>query len=70
MIDWVENGVEPVTLNATHLAGDYIGQSEQLCGWPLRPYWINNGSTMICQYDQKSIDTWHYTFDAFKSPVY
>lgn len=70
MIDWVENGVEPVTLNATHLAGDYIGQSQQLCGWPLRPYWKNNGSTMICEYDQASIDTWHYTFDAFQSPVY
>ncbi len=70
LINWVENATVPVTLNATHLSGDYKGQSEQLCAWPLRPYWTGNGTTMECEYDQASIDTWMYTLDAFKLPVY
>jgi tannase len=70
MIDWVENGVEPVTLNATHLAGTYEGQSAQICSWPLRPMWLNNGTTMECQYDQASIDSWLYDMDAYPMPLY
>jgi tannase len=38
MIDWVENGVQPTTLNATYLAGVDEGQNAQICAWPLRPY--------------------------------
>jgi tannase len=68
MIDWVENGVEPTTLNATVLQGEYEGETQDICGWPLRPYW-NNG-TMECQYDQASINSWLYNFDAIKMPVY
>jgi len=70
MIDWVENGVEPVTLNATHTTGDFEGQSAQICSWPLRPMWINNGTTMECQYDQASIDSWLYDMDAYSMPLY
>lgn len=70
MIDWVENGIVPTTLNATHLAGDDKGESASICAWPLRPFWTNNGTTMECQYDQASINTWLYDFDAFKMPVY
>lgn len=69
MIDWVENNVTPTTLNATILLGDYKGDNAQICAWPLRPYWTDN-STMICQYDQASIDTFNYTFDAYKLPLY
>ncbi|RDW69271.1 carboxylic ester hydrolase-29 [Coleophoma cylindrospora] len=70
MIDWVEKGVKPTTLNATVLQGSNKGQNEQICAWPLRPMWSDNGTTMNCEYDQASINTWMYTFDAFKMPVY
>ncbi|OCL14091.1 feruloyl esteras-like protein B precursor [Glonium stellatum] len=70
LIDWVEKGIEPKTLNATVLQGEYMGENRQICGWPLRPLWTGNGTTMECVYDQPSIDTWHYNFDAFKMPVY
>ena len=70
LIDWVEKGIQPTTLNATVLQGKHIGEQQQICGWPLRPYWTNNGTNMECQYDQASIDSWLYDFDAFKIPVY
>lgn len=70
MIDWVENGVVPVTLNGTILEGDFKGQNGQICAWPLRPYYKNNGTTLECQYDQASLDTWNYTFDAYNVPLY
>ncbi|KAF3762019.1 tannase and feruloyl esterase [Cryphonectria parasitica EP155] len=70
MIDWVENGVEPVLLNATVLSGDNEGQTGKLCSWPLRPLWTNNGTTMDCVFDQASYDTWIYDFDAYPLPLY
>ncbi|TEY54697.1 hypothetical protein BOTCAL_0239g00190 [Botryotinia calthae] len=70
LIEWVENGTVPVTLNATHLAGDYKGDNAQICAWPLRPLWINNGTTQDCVFDQPSYDSWTYTFDAYKRPLY
>nr|XP_036581263.1 tannase subunit protein [Colletotrichum truncatum]KAF6789531.1 tannase subunit protein [Colletotrichum truncatum] len=63
VIDWVENGAAPDTLNST-------GDISTLCRWPLRPLWTDNGAKFDCVYDQASIDTWKYTFDAFKVPVY
>jgi tannase len=70
LIEWVENGTLPTTLNATYLAGKNLGENAQICAWPLRPFWSNNGTTMECQYDQASIDTWHYNMDAYKLPLY
>lgn len=69
LIDWVEQGDEPVTLPASATSGPFNG-SQPLCAWPLRPYYADNGTTQECQYDQESIDTWQYEFDAFKMPVY
>lgn len=70
MIDWVESSVEPIAgLNATVASGTYAGEVQQLCAFPLRPLWSSN-STMSCVYDQASIDSWDYTLDAFKMPVY
>jgi tannase len=69
MIDWVEKGIEPQTLNATVLQGAHIGENAQICQWPLRPLWSSNG-TMECVYDQTSIDTWHYDLDAIPVPVW
>jgi len=68
LIDWVEHGIEPVTLNATHLAGDLEGQRAEICAWPLRPLWRDGEEQ--CVYDQASIDSWHYDLDAFQVPVY
>lgn len=70
LIDWVENGKEPLTLNATVLQGENLGQSQQICAWPLRPLWANNGTSLECVYDQSSIDSWQYDLDAFAMPVY
>ncbi|CAK7236643.1 hypothetical protein SCUCBS95973_009677 [Sporothrix curviconia] len=67
LIDWVENGIEPHTLNGTVTS---TGEQQQICPWPLRPFWINNGSTLDCQYDQKSLDTWKYDLDAFRMPIF
>ncbi|KAM0158145.1 hypothetical protein ACHAPG_004242 [Botrytis cinerea] len=70
LIDWVENGNTPTTLNATVLQGEFEGEEQQICAWPLRPMWSNNGTTMVCEYDQASIDSWIYDFDSFPVPVY
>ncbi|KAF2833293.1 feruloyl esteras-like protein B precursor [Ophiobolus disseminans] len=70
LIEWVENGVKPETLRATHTAGDEKGQSAEICAWPLRPYWVNNGTNMECVYDQASVDSWMFEFDAWKMPLY
>ncbi|KAK0663835.1 Tannase [Lasiodiplodia hormozganensis] len=70
MIDWVENGVVPERLNATVSSGDNAGETQMLCNWPLRPLWSGNTTDFDCVYDQASIDSWTYTFDAFKMPVY
>ena len=69
MIDWVENGVAPDRLNATVASGDHEGETQEICQWPLRPSWRDN-ATMNCEYDQDSINSWMYTFDAFKRPIY
>ncbi|PWY64458.1 putative tannase [Aspergillus eucalypticola CBS 122712] len=70
IIDWVENNIEPVRLNGTVGAGDNAGQIMEICAWPLRPYWTNDGKNLECEYDQASIDTWLYEFDGVPVPVY
>lgn len=70
LIDWVEKGVEPKTLNATVLQGPNAGKNEQICAWPLRPYWTDKGTKMDCVYDRASIDSRIYDLDAIKLPVY
>lgn len=70
LIDWVENGVEPTTLNATVLQGEHIGENRQICAYPLRPYWPNNSTTMECVYDESSIESWTFDLDSFLLPVY
>ncbi|KAJ9300576.1 hypothetical protein DTO271G3_1740 [Paecilomyces variotii] len=70
MIDWVENGVKPSRLNATVSSGPYAGETQMLCQWPTRPLWHGNSSSFDCVHDQKSIESWTYSFPAFKVPVY
>ncbi|KIX98789.1 uncharacterized protein Z520_05250 [Fonsecaea multimorphosa CBS 102226] len=72
MIDWVEKGVVPTTLNATVLQGPNKGQNQQICAWPLRPVWSSsaNATSPQCRYDQKSVDYWNYDLDAFNVPIY
>ncbi|KAM0135386.1 hypothetical protein ACHAQE_003703 [Botrytis cinerea] len=64
MIEWVENGIAPSTLNNTGTA------APTLCKWPLRPLWSNNGTSFDCVYDQASWDSWIYDFDAYSTPIY
>ncbi|KAJ5793059.1 tannase [Penicillium pulvis] len=70
IINWVEHGIEPVRLNGTVSLGENAGDIMEICSWPLRPYWTDNGSKLECQYDQTSIDTWLYEFDGVPVPVY
>uniref|UniRef100_L2GEC1 Carboxylic ester hydrolase n=1 Tax=Colletotrichum fructicola (strain Nara gc5) TaxID=1213859 RepID=L2GEC1_COLFN len=72
MIDWVENGNKPDRLNATVTSSTNVnaGETQMLCQWPSRPLWKGNSSDFDCVNDAKSIDSWTYTFPAFKVPVY
>ncbi|GKT85570.1 tannase subunit [Colletotrichum tofieldiae] len=72
MIDWVENGNKPSRLNATVSSSTNVnaGETQMLCQWPTRPLWRGNSSDFDCVSDDKSIDSWTYTFPAFKVPVY
>jgi tannase len=70
MIDWVEKGKAPQTLNATVLMGENKGQNQQICAWPLRPVWTGNATNPECRYEQSSVDYWDYELDAFKVPIY
>jgi tannase len=63
VIEWVENGIAPQTLNGTD-------EIDTICRWPLRPLWSGNGTSFHCVYDQESIDSWTYEFDAYKTPLY
>jgi len=69
MIDWVESGVKPSRLNATVTSGAWKGETQFLCQWPTRPLWTNS-SSFECVNDSASIDSWTYSFPAFKLPVY
>lgn len=71
MIDWVEQGTVPTTLNATYLDGDYKGQNAQICQWPLRPLWSGNGTDMECVFDKRGIDSFFYDFSkGLRLPLY
>ncbi|KAI1380957.1 tannase [Hypoxylon crocopeplum] len=70
MIDWVENGVRPSRLNATVSSGVNAGETQMLCQWPTRPLWHGNSSAFDCVDDEASVESWTYTFPAFKLPVY
>ncbi|PYH98977.1 tannase [Aspergillus ellipticus CBS 707.79] len=70
MIDWVENGEKPDRLNATVQEGSNTGQQQQLCPWPHRPLFVNNGTELTCVFDEESYETWVYDFDAYKLPLY
>ena len=73
MIDWVENGIEPVTLNATYVnsCSSRYGEADKICSWPLRPIWSGNNTATECVYPSPSaFDTWQYNLTAFDKPVY
>ena len=74
MIDWVENGVKPSHLNATVSSGPFAGETQALCQFPKRPLWRDgsnsSSSAFECVDDEASIESWTYSFPAFKVPVY
>ncbi|KAJ5957720.1 hypothetical protein N7501_011999 [Penicillium viridicatum] len=59
MTRWVEQGIVPHTLDARVLQCDNKGANEQ-----------GSAKTLTCEYDQDSIDTFTYVFDAYKTPLY
>ncbi|KAI1396612.1 feruloyl esterase-like protein B precursor [Hypoxylon fuscum] len=63
VIEWAEKGIAPSAL-------DNAGDIDTLCKWPLRPLWSGNGTAFDCVSDDASTESWIYTFDAFKYPVY
>lgn len=63
VIDWVEKDVAPDTLANT------AGTIDTICKWPLRPLWDAEG-TLTCVYDQASLDSWTYDFDAYPFYLY
>lgn len=71
VIGWVEEGVEPVRLEAVVQGGRRKGREERLCSWPLRPVWKGEGG-MECVYDQGAIDSWlpEGGLDSIPVPVY
>ncbi|KAL4817409.1 tannase and feruloyl esterase-domain-containing protein [Aspergillus spinulosporus] len=71
--DYMNNYLQPnvpVTLTGTVLKFVFEGEEQQSCAWPLRPLWYNNGTTMECECDESSLDTWTWNLDAFDMPVY
>ncbi|KAH6660999.1 Tannase/feruloyl esterase [Truncatella angustata] len=70
VINWVESGEAPQALNATINYGPYAGEVQGLCAWPTRPLWQGDNSTFDCVTDVASLDSWDYSFPAFKLPVY
>ncbi|KAH8642573.1 Tannase [Alternaria alternata] len=64
IIEWVENGIAPTTLNNTGAT------TPELCKWPLRPLWSNNGTTFDCVFEEASYRSWIYDFDAYSTPLY
>ncbi|RAK95164.1 tannase and feruloyl esterase [Aspergillus ibericus CBS 121593] len=70
LIDWVENGQKPDRLNATVQEGSNTGEHQELCAWPLRPFYVKNGTELTCVWDEESYQTWVYDFDAYNLPLY
>ncbi|KAJ5832114.1 hypothetical protein N7474_000425 [Penicillium riverlandense] len=71
LIDWVEKGNAPTTLEGTIIQGENAGKKQDICAWPLRPKWSSNrAQNPQCVHDQQSVDTWLYDLNAFKLPVY
>lgn len=68
MIQWVEQGVVPTTINATVESGANEGEVQEVCAFPLRPYWTDN-STMVCE-NSTSVDVFLPELDAYLQTVY
>jgi tannase len=64
LISWVEDGTNPERLHATVAGGTISDKDQELCSWPLRPFWTENGTTMNCLFDQVSIDSWLPALDS------
>ena len=69
MIEWVEYGVVPVTINATVESCAKEGEVQHVCTWPYRHYWVND-TTMICKNDASSVGAILWDLDAYLQPVY
>lgn len=72
IIEWVEQDVEPKTLNATILQGSEIGTQQNICAFPYRPMWNGNATEQPeCVWpEQKALDAWYPVLDSITLNVY
>jgi tannase len=70
LIAWVEDGTDFERLNATVIDGTVEDKNQELCAWPTRPMWSNNGTTMDCVFSQDAIDAMTFDLDSIPVPVY
>jgi tannase len=69
-LDRVEKKINPVLLNATVTGGNISDVNQKLCTWPLRPRWVNNGTTMECvSPSDDALATWPTNFPSIPVPV-
>lgn len=68
MIKWVEDGVTPITINATVQSGAMEGEVQHVCTWPSRPYYEKG--QLICKENQSSVNAMLWDLPAYKQPVY
>lgn len=70
MIAWVEEGVEPVMLNATVQSGARKGEAGKICSFPARPVWSGNASEVQCVVDKEALGSWYPNLTSIPIPVY
>lgn len=71
VIEWVEAGVNPATLNGTIQGGAQEGVEQGICSFPTRPQWSSNSTVPECVWpEQDAIDVWFPTLDSIPVPVY
>jgi tannase len=65
VIEWVENEVVPVQLNATVLQGPNEGKADKICTFPYRPMWSGNATEHECVMPEKeALDFWFPVLDS------
>jgi tannase len=65
VIEWVENEVVPVRLNATVLQGPNEGRADKICTFPYRPMWSRDATEHECVMPEKdALEFWFPVLDS------
>jgi tannase len=71
VIQWVEEGVVPVQLNATVLQGPNEGNADKICTFPYRPMWSGNATEHECVMPGKeALESWFPVLDSLAVESY